>query len=392
LKDSEILKTVIDLRRRIHRHPELGRLERRTTELVTRTLRGAGIPFRRTKPTGAVAWLGGGAKSPCVALRADMDALPLDERPVWAHRSRVPGVMHACGHDAHTAMVLTAALELKSRALPPGTVKFFFQPDEEGSGGARELIRQGAMASPRVDAVFGVHVNPRLPAGTLGVRPGPLMAAVDRFTIHIRGEGGHGAYPHEGRDAVVMAAHVVQALQTVVSRRVDPVEPVVLTVGTIEGGRRFNILAEEAVLTGTVRTLSDRWHREMPRLLRETADGVVKALGGRCRVTYEVLGKTLVNDPEMAELALDVARRLLGARRVVPLDRPSMGGEDFSEYLQEAPGCYVYLGTGADARTRRPWHHPAFFLHEGSMLTGVRFLGAVAEAALGRLGRGISRR
>lgn len=392
MNDQQILKTAVSLRRRIHRHPELGWREFKTTELIARTLRSAGIPHRRFSPTGVMAWLGRG-RGPCVALRADMDALPLDERPRWPHRSRQAGVMHACGHDAHTAMVLTVALSLAKGARSlPGTVKFFFQPDEEGAGGARRLIRQGVMRSPKVDAVFGIHVNPRLPAGTIGVKAGPLMAAVDRFTLVVRGEGGHGAYPHEGKDAVVMAAQVVGALQNIVARRVDPVEPVVLTVGTIQGGRRFNVLAESVTLTGTVRTLSREWHEKMPRLIRETVAGVVRSQGGTYDLTYEVLGRPLVNDGDMADLARDAAVRLLGPKRVVLLDRPSMGAEDFAEYLQEAPGCFVYLGTGADDRTRRPWHHPAFFLHEPSLLAGVRFLEALARESLQRLKSAKSRR
>lgn len=380
MNDRETLSTVVALRRQIHEHPEMGGQEFKTTALVAETLRAAGIPFKRHRPTGVTAVLAG--KGPCMALRADMDALPLLERNSWRHRSRRPGVMHACGHDAHTAMVLTAALRLKKDGALPGTVKFFFQPDEEGSGGAAQMIRQGAMSSPQVDAVFGIHVNPRLPAGTVGIKPGPLMAAVDKFEIEIRGEGGHGAYPHEGRDAVVMAAQVINALQTLVSRRVDPVEPAVLTVGTIQGGNRFNILAEKVVLTGTVRTLSHSLHREMPRLIGRTAEGVARSLGGRCRLKYEVLGKAVVNDKNMAAVARRAAEKALGPRRVVDLDRPSMGGEDFSEYMGKAPGCFIYLGTGADGKTRKPWHHPEFFLHEDSLLPGVRFLCALARESL----------
>lgn len=385
MNDRLLLSTAVALRRKIHREPELGQREFKTTELVCRTLRRAGIPFRRHRPTGVVASLGKGTK--CLAMRADMDALPLSEQARWPHRSRVPGVMHACGHDAHTAMLLTAALELSRRKdRLPGVVKFLFQPDEEGSGGARRLIAQGALRGPKAGAVFGVHVNPRLPAGTIGVKAGPLMAAVDRFTIEIAGQGGHGAYPHEGRDAVVIASHAVQALQSLVARQVDPVEPVVVTVGMIHGGRNFNILADAVTLTGTVRTLSREWHAKMPVLIRRTVDGVARSLGGRSRMLYERLGKPVINDARMAEWARAAAVSAVGARRVVALDRPSMGGEDFSEYMDEAPGCYVYVGCGADARTRKPWHHPSFFLHEPSMLAGIKFFCALADQGLSRSG------
>jgi amidohydrolase len=382
MNDRQCLDTAVRLRRQIHEHPELGHQEFKTTELVARTLASAGYRPRRLKPTGVAAELTGKGK-PCVALRADMDALPLTETTAWPHRSRRPGVMHACGHDAHTAMLLTAALALKSEgAVLPGTVKFFFQPDEEGAGGARQLIAQGLMETPAVNAVYGLHVNPRLPAGTLGVKPGPLMAGVDRFTLDVIGEGGHGAYPHEGRDAIVIAAHVITALQTIASRRVDPVEPVVLTVGTIQGGERFNILPGAVRLTGTVRTLSPELQARMPRMVNEIADGTARAHGGRCRLNYEHLGRPVINHAAAASLAREVAVSVVGEKRVIDLDRPSMGGEDFSEYLSRAPGCFVYLGTGANAKTRRPWHHPAFFLHEPSMAVGVRFLRAVARRAL----------
>ncbi|HRY29689.1 MAG TPA: M20 family metallopeptidase [Elusimicrobiota bacterium] len=384
--DRRWWKTAVVLRRKIHRYPELGRREFRTTALIAGTLKAARIPFRRIRPTGIVAWLEGRRGGPCVALRADMDALPLDEAVRWPGRSRRPGVMHACGHDAHTAMLLATALKLaRRRDRLAGTVKFFFQPDEEASGGATLLVRQGALSSPQVDAVFGLHVNPRLPSGTVGVKAGPLMASVDRFTLTIRGEGGHGAYPHEGRDAVVIASHAVQALQTLVSRQVDPVEPVVVSVGVIEGGRRFNILAEEVKLVGTVRTLSDEWRRKIPAYMKKTVFGVVRSLGGRCRLEYEALGDSVVNDPSMAEVARSAAVKALGLRRVISLDRPSMGGEDFSEYMRRTPGCYVYLGSGADARSRKPWHHPAFFLHDESMAWGIRYLSVLAEESLRRL-------
>lgn len=363
----------------------MGGREVETTSLVARTLAGAGIPFRRHRPTGLVALLSNG-RGPCAALRADMDALPLTETSSLPYASRRPGVMHACGHDAHTAMLAAAAVRLKKEGLGvPGSIKFLFQPDEEGSNGARQLLGQGAFRAPAVDAVFGVHVNPRLPAGTIGIKTGPLMAAVDRFTLTVRGEGGHGAYPHEGRDAIVMAAQIISSLQSIVSRRVDPVEPVVLTVGTIQGGERFNILASAVTLTGTVRTLSNAWHAKMPRLIREVAQGVARAHGGRVDLAYDRLNNPVINDPRMTALARSAAVDTVGKGRVVDLDFPSMGGEDFSEYLHEAPGCFAYLGTGAGPRTRRPWHHASFVLHEPSLLAGVRFFVNLARRALADL-------
>ncbi len=382
-----MLDLVVSLRRKIHQNPELGGKEFETTALVSQTLRQARVPFRRYRPTGLVAQLKSG-RGPCVAFRADMDALPLNEIPTLPFRSRRAGVMHACGHDAHTAMLATAALCLKKQGLGgTGVLKFIFQPDEEGSGGARQILRQGAFRSPAVDAVFGLHVNPRLPAGTIGIKTGPLMAAVDRFTLTVKGEGGHGAYPHEGRDAVVIAAQIISSLQSLVSRRVDPVEPVVLTVGTIHGGERFNILASTVTMTGTVRTLSDRWHARMPRMIREVAQGVARAHGGRAELVYETIGSPVINEPRMTALARRAAVDVVGEKRVVDLDVPSMGGEDFSEYLHQAPGCFAYIGTGAGPRTRRPWHHPSFVLHEPSMVVGVKFFLALARRSLTEIDR-----
>lgn len=382
MNDRETLALAVSLRRKIHASPELGGRELETTALVAKTFAKAGISFRRHHPTGIVAHLKNGA-GPCVAFRADMDALPLNETSSLPFASRIPGVMHACGHDAHTAMLAAAAVRLKTEGLGvPGTIKFLFQPDEEGSYGARQLLDQGAFRVPCVDAVFGIHVNPRLPAGTIGLKVGPLMAAVDRFTLTVRGEGGHGAYPHEGRDAIVMVAQIISSLQSIVSRRVDPVEPVVLTVGTIHGGERFNILASSVTLTGTVRTLSKKWHARMPRLIREVAQGVARAHGGRVELVYETLNDPVVNEPRMTALARRAAIDTVGVSRVVDLDRPSMGGEDFSEYLHHAPGCFVYLGTGAGPRTRRPWHHSSFVLHEPSMGVGVKLFLSLARRAL----------
>jgi amidohydrolase len=384
---ADLLNKVIRLRRQIHRYPELGTQEFKTSALVSKTLGGARVPFKKYAPTGVVGKLGAG-RGPCIALRADMDALPIQESTSWAHKSARAGVMHACGHDAHTAMLLGAAMNLAKRRdlLNKGTVKFFFQPDEEGAGGAQSLIKSGVMSAPKVDAVFGLHVNPRFPAGTLVVKPGPLLAAVDRFTVEIIGEGGHGAYPHEGKDAIVLAAQAVNALQAIVSRRIDPVEPVVVTVGTIEGGRRFNVLAEKVVITGTVRTLSPYWHKKMPGFIDQAVAGAVKTMGGRYRLNYEVLSPAVINDGAMAEIALRAAAQAVGERAVVRVEQPTMGGEDFSEYLKRAPGCFVYVGTGRSAATRKPWHHPDFFLHEPSMGAGVRFYDALIQTIFERGG------
>ncbi len=392
--DQALLKKLVALRRAIHQYPELGNNEFRTAALVEKTLREFRIPYKRLTRTGVVGILQGkrsenrsgnrsGARSngssKCVALRADMDALPLTEKGSKPYRSKIPGVMHACGHDAHVAMLLGAAALLKDRDFS-GTIKLMFQPNEEGAGGALQLIDKGVMKNPRVDAVFGLHVNPRFPVGSIGIKPGPLMASVDKFTVTITGRGGHAAYPHEGLDPLPIACEVVTALQTIVARKTDPVDSVVVTVGTIQGGTRYNILAESVTLTGTVRTLSEKTHAAVPRWIRQILDGVTKAHGATFTLDYEVLGSVLSNDPKMAERAMRVGTKLAGKDKVIALSSASMGGEDFAEYLKDAPGCFIYIGTGSASKSKLvPWHHPEFDLNETAMPVGSKLLAELAR-------------
>ena len=384
MRDKSLLKEIIQIRRQIHRYPELGDNEFKTAGLIEKVLKSLRIPHRRLTRTGIVATLKGGSPGPCVALRADMDALPLTETSRKPYASRIPGVMHACGHDAHVAMLLGAAKLLSKNRDFNGTVKFFFQPNEEGAGGAKSLIAKGAMRQPPVEAVFGLHVNPRVRAGAVAVKEGPLMAAVDRFEIEIQGEGGHAAYPHEGRDAIAMASELVLALQTIVSRKIDPLEPVVLTVGTLEAGTRYNILAGKARMSGTVRTLSEKVHAQIPGFIRRLAGGITQAHGGTFRLAYETIGSVLRNDAAMAALARSVAGGIVGKANVFDMDKASMGGEDFSEYLKSAPGCFIYIGTGKIGSKMVPWHHSAFDIEEKALLTGAKLLCGIAREFLSR--------
>ncbi|MBI3012423.1 MAG: amidohydrolase [Elusimicrobia bacterium] len=387
MTDSQLSRKIISIRREIHQNPELGNKEFKTASLIEKVLNEYRIPHKRTTPTGVIALLSGNRGSTrCVGLRADMDALPLTERTNKPYRSGTPGVMHACGHDAHVAMLLGAAISLCEKKDWKGNVKFLFQPNEEGAGGAKDLIQKGCMKNPKVDAVFGLHVNPRFPAGTIGIKPGALMAAVDKFEVDVLGVGGHAAYPHEGKDSIPVAAEMILALQTIVSRKTDPVEPVVLTVGTIEGGARYNILAEKVRFTGTVRTLSETVHRNIPKMLSEILSNVARAHGVRARIKFETLGSVLYNSPDMAQISLDTATQLFGKKNVARLESASMGGEDFAEYLKYAPGCFIYLGVGGNRSNANPipWHHPEFDLEESALLRGSTLLSGIARTFLSR--------
>lgn len=385
MTETQFLQKLIFWRREIHKNPELGGQEFKTKKLIEKTLKEFGIPYKKISKTGILGILNysKSANSPCIALRADMDALPLNEISQKNYASKNPGVMHACGHDAHVAMLLGACLKLSQTKDLKGTVKFLFQPNEEGAGGAKEMLDGLAMQNPKVNAIFGLHVNPRLASGKIGIKSGPLMAAVDQFEIKILGNGGHAAYPHEGNDALLIGAEVVQALQTIVSRKVDPVEPCVITVGTFQSGERYNILAQDAALTGTVRTLSEKLHGEIPKMILQIVKGICKAHKAKFKISYNSLGSVLSNHKGMTELAKNTAQELFGKQSIQELEKPSMGGEDFAEYLKNAPGCFIYLGVRKnESKTMIPWHHPQFDLDESSLPKGAYLLAGIAKKFL----------
>ncbi|MFH1259592.1 MAG: M20 family metallopeptidase [Elusimicrobiota bacterium] len=369
------LDKLIKIRREIHQYPELGNEEFRTTKFVEQILHSVSIPTRRLTKTGTAGLLSG-EKRNCLAFRADIDALPVQEATGKSFASRAAGKMHACGHDGNTTMVLGAALLLSAqRKNLSGAVKFIFQPNEETADGAKNLLKAGVFKNPAVSAIIGVHLHPDLPCGKIGLRRGEMMAAVDKFTITILGEGGHGAAPHRGKDAVVIAAQVVNALQSIVSRQLDQVEPALITVGTIHGGRRFNVLADRVELVGTVRTLNEKLHQQIPRLMRQTIAGVCRSWQANFKFDYQVLGYPLVNTEKMVSFVEGVAREYLGKANVVEVKKPSLGGEDFAEYLREAPGCFIYIGGKKPGGGKAyPWHHPKFDFDERALVCGARLL------------------
>lgn len=371
---------MIALRRELHQHPELAFQETQTAARIQSFLEGQGLELRTgVGGTGVVA--GTPRRSGrTVLLRVDMDGLPIEEESETPYASRVKGRMHACGHDGHVAMGAGAARILARRSLP-GTVKVLFQPAEEGEGGAQAVIADGVLEG--VDLVLGVHLWNELPVGTLGVAAGPLMAAVDRLKIVIRGRGGHGGQPQRAADPVVAAAHVVTALQTIVAREVSPLESAVLTIGSIHGGDAFNVIPDQVTLTGTIRSFDPQLRRSMPERIGRIAGGIAEGLGCRAEVEVRAGNPAVINDPQVAELARRAAVRVVGEERVVS-PQPTMGGEDMAVYFERVPGCFVFVGAANPERgLAEPHHSPRFDFDEEALAIGCAFLVEAAVEALG---------
>jgi amidohydrolase len=370
-------------RREFHAYPELSFRETETTARIHRILEESGYSRMRVGtagvPTGLVADLGDGRPGPCIALRADIDALPMKEEGTPPWRSRNEGVMHACGHDAHTAILLGAAKILKALETEiPGRVRFIFQPSEESprNSGARAMIREGVLEG--VDAIAGLHVWGTIPAGEAGFHAGPFMAASDEWEVTILGKGGHGAVPHLATDPIVAAGALIGALQAIVSRESDPLEAVVVTCGHMEAGTTFNIIPDRAFLQGTVRTFNPDVRAGIPGRMERICRGICEALG--CRVDFrfsDVLPAT-VNDRAFTENAAAVARRVLGKDRVAEI-RPTMGAEDMSLYLEKVPGTFLFLGTKNEEKgIGQPQHHPEFDVDDDILPRGSALLAALA--------------
>jgi amidohydrolase len=370
----------VALRREIHRHPELGFEEERTAALVERELDELGIEHRRIAGTGVVGVIRGALPGKTAGLRGDMDALPIDEQSGEACASEVAGKMHACGHDAHTAMVLGAARELVARrATLHGNVVLIFQPAEEGPGGALPMIEAGALDDPRVDAVTMLHVDPRLPTGTIGITPGPVNAAADELLVTIRGVGGHGGYPHKGVDAIPAAAATVLALQNIAARETDPLAPIVVSIGTIAGGYRNNVIADTVRLTGTIRTHDPEIRAGVEARVRRIVDGIAAAYNARAEVEIIYGYPPVINDAALAGSFGTYMRE----QRGIPVEAlpATMGGEDFAYFAQRVPGVMVRLGIYNErVGSVHAGHSPQFRLDEDAIPTGIATLVAFAEA------------
>ena len=370
---------IVALRRDIHREPELGFDTEKTAEKVLAALDGLPLDIKTgVAENGVVATLGGEGDGPTVGLRADMDALPILEETGLPFASETEGKMHACGHDGHTSMLVGTAHALSGmRERLNGTVKFIFQPAEEGGGGGEVMVREGV--ADDVASIFALHLWPGLPFGKAATKTGPIMAAADAFEMTVRGAGGHGAMPHLTADAITMAAQIVTALQTVVSREVDPVEPAVLTVGEIGAGTAFNVIPETAHLGGTVRTLNEDLRRKMPERIEHLARGVAQGMRGDIDFAYEFSYPVTANDADAADRALGVIGDLLGEENRLELPNPSMGAEDFAFFLQKVPGAFIWLGVGEDVSGL---HTPTFAFDEEILPLGSALLTALALESL----------
>lgn len=374
----------IALRRDFHIHPEIGFNEHRTAGIVAARLRQLGLEVTEgVGGTGVVGVLRGGKPGPCVLLRADMDALPIQEENDWEWKSANSGLMHACGHDAHTAILLSAArLLTEERDSLTGIVKFMFQPAEEGLGGAGKMLEQGLLNEPRPDFAVALHVWSSIDSGYIAVAPGPVMACADSFTARIIGKGGHGAIPHQTVDTVVIASHIVTALQSVVARNVPPLESGVLTVGRIQAGSAFNIIPGEAFLEGTVRAFKPEIRQLLETRLREIVDTIPRAFGGRGDLHYEVGYPPTINDADVTERLKPAFASVVGEENVLPFE-PTLGAEDMSMVLNEVPGCYFFVGARNEAvGAIYPHHHPKFNIDEESIFIGAKAMVAAARELL----------
>lgn len=377
---------IIEYRRWLHQNPELSGKEEKTASYIAGVLRTIGVePREHIGGLGVVAVIHGCQPGKCVALRADFDALPVLETTGLEYKSVTPGVSHACGHDFHAAMLLGAAHILQDmRGQFKGEVKLIFQPSEEDNmaSGAKKMIENGVLENPHVDAIFGQHVWPQCPVGTISLRKGAMMAASDRFYITVKGKKSHGSEPENGVDAIVIAGQVISALQTIVSRNISPTESAVITIGQICGGDRYNIIADEVSMVGTCRNLNSQIRDSMPDRIKNILQGVTAAMGGEYEFEYLKGYSPVVNDPELFDLAEKIAASVVGESRVENPPYAALGGEDFSYYCEHVPGCFYWLGCHDTAKEFYALHHGSFSPEECSLEIGTELLATAAISYL----------
>ncbi|MBJ8116396.1 MULTISPECIES: M20 peptidase aminoacylase family protein [Bacillus] len=375
---EQLTETLISIRRNLHEHPELSYEEFETTKVIKNWLEEKNITIINSSlETGVIAEISGNNSGPLIAIRADIDALPIQEETNLPYASKIHGKMHACGHDFHTAAIIGAAYLLKEKESSlKGTIRFIFQPAEESSNGACKVIDAGHLQN--VQAIFGMHNKPDLPVGTIGIKDGPLMAGVDRFEIEIHGVGTHAAVPDAGVDPIVASSQIVMALQTIVSRNISSSHNAVVSVTNIHSGNTWNVIPEKATLEGTVRTFQAETREKIPALMKRIIQGVSDALGVKTEFRFYPGPPAVHNDTSLTNLSTQVAEKM-NLNIISPT--PSMAGEDFSFYQQEIPGSFVFMGTNGT----HEWHHPAFTVDERALSISAEYFALLAEKALKQL-------
>ncbi|VEP18519.1 putative amidohydrolase YhaA [Hyella patelloides LEGE 07179] len=376
---------LVTWRRNIHQKPELGFQEHITAALVSQQLSAWSIPHQTSvAKTGVVAIIEGNQPGKVIAIRADMDALPIQEANEVSYRSQHDGKMHACGHDGHVAIALGTAYYLNQhKEKLSGTVKIIFQPAEEGPGGAKPMIEAGVLKNPDVDAIMGLHLWNNLPLGTIGVRSGALMAAVECFRLHIFGQGGHGAMPDQTIDSIVVGSQIVNALQTIVARNINPLDSAVVTVGEFHGGTALNVIADSVTMSGTVRYFNPQLESFIGERIESIVAGICQSHGATYKLDYWQLYPPTINHPEMAQLVASVANEVVETPLGVVPECQTMGGEDMSFFLQQVPGCYFFLGSAnSDRGLAYPHHHPRFDFDETALGMGVEIFVRCVEKFL----------
>ncbi len=377
---TELQQEIVEIRRKLHRDPELSFKEYRTTDFIKQTLSRLGIEIVDWGgETGVVGLLKGVTPGPVVALRADIDGLPVQEENDCVYRSQNPGIMHACGHDVHTACLLGAAILLAERRDSlAGTVKFVFQPAEEINAGAKFMLEKGVLENPKVSVIFGLHNSPNISSGQVFLKSGGLMAAVDTTFLTVKGVGGHGGIPHLTCDPITAVAAIIQGLQTIVSRQVNPLEPAVISFGTIHGGHANNVIPEKVELTGTVRTFNPDLQIQMPGKMRAVIDCIAAAMKTEAEFVYRKDLPSVFNPPELAEWCRVPLEKVFGPKGLVST-APSMGGEDFACFQEKVPGVFLFLGVGNAGRgIINQWHNPHFDADEDCLRYGAAALAQLA--------------
>ncbi|SEQ38320.1 amidohydrolase [Piscibacillus halophilus] len=379
IEAKNIQEKLIEWRRDFHQHPELGFEEVRTSTIVANYMETLGLEVQReVAGTGVIALLEGDRPGPTVGLRADMDALPIQDLKDTPYKSIIEGKMHACGHDAHTTILMGAATILTKQGLGKGNIKFIFQPAEEGRGGATAMIEAGCLENPKVDIMAGLHVNTGIDTGHITVtRDRVGCGSADFFDIEIKGSGGHAAHPHQTVDAITVASEVISALQQIVSRQVAPNDAAVVTVGTIEGGSASNVIAPSVKMSGTVRTLNPDVRHEIPQKMEQVISGVTSAFGAKYEFNYEYKFPSILNDYELRSLVEEVADIVLGEGHCTR-EKSGLGGEDFAFYSEKVPSIFFRLGVGNEYMTRYPGHHPMFDIDEKALPYGSAMLARFA--------------